>query len=75
MVIEQKKPAKEPRMNPVYLKSNGTLWDLQKKKPVVCVQGEFDNCRGKCQWFSIDEKNIAHCQNSPLGKITPPETK
>ena len=75
MVIEQRKPPKEPKLIPVLLKSNGTLWDIQKNKPIACPLGEFDNCRGKCQWFSIDEQNIARCQNSPLGKITPPNKK
>jgi len=75
MVIEQRKPPKEPRLKPILLKSNGVLWDIQMKKPIPCAQGEFDNCQGQCQWFSIDEKNVARCQNSPLGKITPPEKK
>ncbi|KPK76378.1 MAG: hypothetical protein AMJ79_06785 [Phycisphaerae bacterium SM23_30] len=70
MVLKRKEPLKQSRLKPLLIKPDGALWDVEKKTHIACVLDLYDNCFGRCRWLSIDENQIARCQNTILGKIS-----
>ena len=75
MILEREKPVKERSLKTVIIKSDGKVWDVEQKAPIECPSEYYDDCYGRCKWFSIDENGIAKCQNIPLGKIDSTDKK
>jgi hypothetical protein len=63
---------KEEEVRPVKFTPEGKLWDVEAGKCVPCDLEAFEDCRGHCEWLSIEDK-VAKCQGRTLGKLVSDE--
>ena len=73
MSRRRKTAVKKEKAIEVAINAEGAICDVKTMEPISCLLEFYDNCHGRCKWFSINDEGVALCQDMMIGKMAKKE--